>query len=95
MSNVEFEPRDVIKLNDVDFYVLAEFKTQKSHFVMLMAVPTGEMMFGAKFENKIVPVTDEELIIALAKEMLPEAAENANKLKEMAKAALKYMAEQN
>lgn len=95
MSNVEFEPRDIIKLNDMDFYVLSEYKTEKCHYVMLASVFTGETMFGAKFDDKIIPVTDEELVIALARQMLPEAAENANKLKDMAKAALKYMAEQN
>lgn len=95
MSNVEFEPRDIIKLNDMDFYVLSEYKTEKCHYVMLASVFTGETMFGAKVEDKVVPVTDEELIFALAQKMLPEATENANKLKEMAMNALRNMTEEN
>ena len=88
MNNIEIEPRDIVKLNGEEFYVLAERKTNNSDFVMLTAIPTGEILFGAKDGNKIIHVTDEKLIGALTKEMMPEAKASANKLADMAKNVL-------
>ena len=88
---IDAKPRDIIEINGINFYVLAELKTDKSNYVELSSLLDAKLIFAAKKGDIIIPITDENLILALAQEMAPEARGNAQLLMSAAKNASKII----
>ena len=88
---IDAKPRDIVEIEGVPFYVVAELKNEKYDFVELSNLSDATIIFAAKDGDLIIPISDEKLIFALAKEMAVEAKDNAYILMEAAKNARKLI----
>ena len=94
MSNediIDAKPRDIVEINEIPYYVVAELKKDDYDFVELSNLMDASIVFAAKSGDLIIPIVDEALILALASEMAVEAKENSQILIEAAKNAMKLL----
>ena len=94
-NSVDAEPRDIVEIEGIPFYVVAELKTDDYDFVELSNLNDATLLFAAKNGDLIIPISDEKLIISLANDMAVEAKENSQILVEAAKNAMKILSKKN
>ena len=90
-KTIDVKPRDIVEINGAPFYIVAELKTDKYDYVELSNLNDATLLFAAKDGDLIIPISDEKLILALAKEMSAEAKDNAKILLEASKNARKLL----
>ena len=88
---IDAKPRDIVEIEGIPFYVVAELKTDKYDYVELSNLEDASLIFAAKDGDLIIPISEEKLILALAREMAPEAKENAKILEQAAQNAMKIL----
>ena len=94
MSNEEIidaNPRDIVEIEGIPFYVVAELKTDEYDFVELSNLNDASLLFAAKDGDLIIPISDIKLIMSLANDMAAEAKENAKILEQAAQNAMKFL----
>ena len=94
MSNKEIidaNPRDIVEIEGIPFYVVAELKTDEYDFVELSNLNDASLLFAAKDGDLIIPISDIKLIMSLANDMAAEAKENAKILEQAAQNAMKFL----
>ena len=94
MSNnkiIDANPRDIVEIEGIPFYVVAELKTDDYDFVELSNLNDASLLFAAKDGDLIIPISDEKLIMSLANDMAVEAKENAKILEQAAQNAVKFL----
>ena len=94
MSNkesIDANPRDIVEIEGIPFYVVAELKTDEYDFVELSNLNDASLLFAAKDGDLIIPISDIKLIMSLANDMAAEAKENAKILEQAAQNAMKFL----